>query len=69
MYVSISIVRQYIVIFAATHINDLKDEYIKQGYDEEKALESAVLAMGNCDEIGIRLNKQHKPQAEWSFLC
>jgi len=50
------------------HINDLKDEYIKQGYDEEKALESAVLAMGNCDEIGIRLNKQHKPQAEWSLL-
>lgn len=51
------------------HINDLQDDYIKQGYDEEKALDSAVLAMGNSDEIGIRLNKQHKPQTEWSLLA
>ncbi len=50
------------------HIHDLKDDYIKQGYDEEKALDSAILAMGNSDEIGTRLNKQHKPQTEWSLL-
>ena len=50
------------------HIVDLQDDYIKQGYDEEKALDSAILAMGNSDEIGIKLNKQHKPQTEWSLL-
>jgi len=50
------------------HINDLKDDFIKQGYDEEKALDKAISAMGNYDEIGTKLNKQHKPQTEWSLI-
>ncbi|AOT69277.1 FtsW/RodA/SpoVE family cell cycle protein [Geosporobacter ferrireducens] len=50
------------------HINDLKEENIANGYDEEKALDLAISAMGNTEEIGIKLNRQHKPQTEWSLL-
>ncbi len=50
------------------HIYELKDEYVNKGHDEEKALDMAISAMGNCDEIGERLNKQHKPETEWSLI-
>ena len=50
------------------HIYELKDEYVNEGHDEEKALDMAISAMGNCDEIGNRLNKQHKPETEWSLI-
>ncbi len=50
------------------HIYELKDEYANQGQDDEKALDMAIRAMGNCDEIGNRLNRQHKPKTEWSLI-
>ena len=50
------------------HINDLKEENIQNGYDEEKALERAISKMGNSGEIGAKLNRQHKTQTEWSLL-
>lgn len=50
------------------HIYELKDEYVNKGHDEEKALDMAISAMGDCDEIGYRLNKQHKPETEWVLI-
>ena len=50
------------------HINELVEENISNGYDEEKALDLAISAMGSTDEIGMKLNRQHKPQTEWSLL-
>lgn len=50
------------------HINDLKQANIENGMNEEIALELAISTMGSSDEIGIKLNKQHKPQTEWSLL-
>jgi len=50
------------------HINELKEENINNGYDEEKALDLAISTMGSSDEIGTKLNQQHKPQTEWSLL-
>lgn len=50
------------------HIEDLKNEYLKQGNNEETALDMAIDAMGNRDDIGKKLNKQHKPQTEWSLI-
>lgn len=50
------------------HINELKQENTNNGYDEEKALDMAISAMGNTNEIGTKLNHQHKPQTEWSIL-
>lgn len=50
------------------HIDGLKDEYIEQGLNEKTALDMAIAAMGDCDEIGNRLNEQHKPKTEWSLI-
>ncbi len=50
------------------HINELKEENYKNGYDDEQALDLAISAMGSTDEIGTKLNHQHKPQMEWSIL-
>ena len=50
------------------HINELKEEYKSNGLDEEKALDLAISSMGNTDDIGTNLNRQHKPQTEWSLL-
>lgn len=50
------------------HIAELNKENITDGYDEEKALDLAISAMGSTDEIGTKLNYQHKPQTEWSLL-
>jgi len=51
-----------------SHIEELSEEYIEQGYDREKAVECAITAMGNSEEIGQRLNQLHKPQTEWALI-
>ncbi len=50
------------------HVEDLKSEYVSQGQDEEVALNSALLSMGDSTEIGNRLNAIHKPKTEWSLI-
>lgn len=50
------------------HIEDLKEENLSSDCDERKALEMAISTMGNAEEIGVKLNSQHKPQTEWSIL-
>lgn len=50
------------------HIDELKEGYVNTGIDEEKALDMAISAMGSSDEIGNRLDKQHKPKTEWSLI-
>jgi len=50
------------------HIEDLKCEYIEQGYNDVKALDMAIIAMGDIKEIGNSLNRQHKPQTEWTLI-
>jgi cell division protein FtsW (lipid II flippase) len=50
------------------HILELRDEYLHQGNTEEKALDMAIATMGDCNEIGNQLDKQHKPQTEWSLI-
>lgn len=50
------------------HIDELKDSYISKGLAEEEAEKKAIADMGNAAEIGEKLNKQHKPQTEWSLV-
>lgn len=50
------------------HIDELKDSYISKGLSEEDAEKKAIADMGNAAEIGEKLNKQHKPQTEWSLI-
>lgn len=50
------------------HIDELKDTYLSEGLNEDEALNKAIAAMGDADVIGTRLDKQHRPQIEWSLL-
>lgn len=50
------------------HIEEIKQEYIDKGLDENKAEYKAVEQMGNATEIGRKLNKIHKPKLDWKLL-
>lgn len=50
------------------HIQDIKEDYIDKGIDEQQAEENAVLQMGSAEEIGKRLNKIHRPKLDWKLL-
>lgn len=50
------------------HIEELASSYTAQGCSEDEAIEKAVADMGSASEIGQKLNKQHKPQTEWSII-
>lgn len=47
------------------HLEEQKEEYIKEGFGEKTAEEKAVLNMGEAEEIGKKLNKIHKPKFDW----
>ena len=51
-----------------SHVNELKDDYMKEAQNEDVALDLAITAMGDCESIGKHLNKQHQPQTEWSLI-
>lgn len=50
------------------HIEELTDSYISKGLSKNEAVIKAVSDMGSASEIGQKLNKQHKPQTEWSLI-
>ena len=50
------------------HIECLKEDFIEEGLDEERAYEKAVAQMGEAGLIGENLHKMHKPRMEWSVL-
>ena len=50
------------------HIEDQKNEYLKQGFDEEVAIFKAVEQMGDPSMVGKQLNNTHRPKIEWSVL-
>lgn len=51
-----------------SHIEDLKDDFIKEGMEENKAYTKALECMGNPINIGQDLNKTHRPRIEWSIF-
>ena len=50
------------------HIEESKENYIKDGLDEKEAEEKAITQMGDAEEIGKSLNKIHKPKLDWKLL-
>lgn len=50
------------------HIAESTEHYIVQGLDEKTAVAKAIQCMGDPVEIGVDLNKVHKPQTEWSII-
>ena len=51
-----------------THIDEVKEEKIEEGYFAKEAEELAVNQMGNAKEIGKKLNKIHRPKLDWGTL-
>ena len=58
------------VRFKAMH-KDIRAEltgHIEELQKQGMSIENAVAAMGDCSEIGSRLDKQHRPQIEWTLI-
>lgn len=51
-----------------THIEEIKQNNIKNGMQEKEAEEKAINQMGEAEEIGKKLNKIHKPKLDWQLL-
>jgi len=50
------------------HIQDIKEEYIASGMNDNEAEEKAVSNMGDAEEIGKKLNRIHRPKLDWLLL-
>lgn len=50
------------------HIQEIKEEYIQNGIEEQEAEKRAIEQMGNAEEIGKRLNKIHRPKTDWRLI-
>lgn len=51
-----------------THIQEIAEEHLANGFSEDEAIEQAMKQMGDPDTVGEQLNKVHKPKPEWSIL-
>jgi len=51
--------------------NEIRSEligHIEEMQNNGMTLDEAVVAMGDCKEIGQKLDQQHRPQIEWSLI-
>ena len=47
------------------HLLDQQDAYREQGYGEEESAKMAIEQMGNAREVGLALDRTHRPQTPW----
>ena len=50
------------------HIEDQKCDYIEAGMDAAEAEESAVLEMGDPVEVGVEMDRIHRPKMAWKMI-
>ncbi|WP_187445575.1 FtsW/RodA/SpoVE family cell cycle protein [Bacillus infantis] len=50
------------------HLQETKIELMAEGIEETDAEEKAVLQMGSPAELGMQLNKIHKPRVDWLLI-
>jgi len=50
------------------HIIDQKNAFVKQGLDEQTALDKAIKEMGDPVSVGNQFDKIHKTKPEWSII-
>ena len=50
------------------HIQEIKEDYMNNGMQEQEAEEKAVSQMGVAKDIGKSLNKIHRPKLDWKLL-
>ncbi|CAM3651088.1 FtsW/RodA/SpoVE family cell cycle protein [Cohnella lubricantis] len=52
----------------AGHLEEITDERLAEGMDEEDAIRQAIRQMGDARRIGLQLHRVHKPRTEWSLV-
>ena len=50
------------------HIEEQRDDYIAEGMTIQEAEEEAVRQMGDPIEVGVSLDRIHRPKMEWELL-
>lgn len=50
------------------HIEEQRDDYIAEGMTIQEAEEEAVRQMGDPIEVGVSLDRIHRPKMEWKLL-
>lgn len=50
------------------HIEEIKENYMQEGLQEELAESEAIKQMGDSVEIGKKLNKIHRPKLDWKLV-
>ena len=61
-------IREDIAEELESHIEESKEDYMKEGIEEKLAEEKAIEQMGKAEEIGKELNKIHRPKLDWKLL-
>ncbi len=51
------------------HLCDQRDALMKSGMDEDTAAREAIRQMGNAVEIGMELDRVHRPKPQWGMLA
>ena len=52
----------------SAHIEDQKTEYMSEGMTEKEAEEEAVRQMGDPVEVGIEMDRIHRPKTAWGMI-
>lgn len=50
------------------HIEERAEENQKNGMTEREAMEEAVIEMGDPIEVGVEMDRLHKPKMNWKFI-
>ena len=50
------------------HILDQMESYRNEGMEEQEAMEQAILEMGDPIEVGVELDRIHRPKMSWGIL-
>ena len=50
------------------HITDQAEMYLKKGMTEEQALKKAIAEMGDPVQVGVELDRIHRPQMSWGLV-
>ena len=51
------------------HITDQAEAYEQSGMEHDKAVERAVCEMGDPVEIGVSMDRIHRPQIDWKMIA
>lgn len=52
----------------SNHIMDQTDAYEQSGMEHDQAVEKAVRGMGDPVEIGVSMDRLHRPQTDWKMI-